>query len=295
MNKRKEHVIHKAHELFIEKGYHATSIQDILNHSGISKGSFYNYFPSKGDLFRAVFNSIYSKLTEERNALLIGEELDDIHVFTKQIELMMELNKKNKVFILIEDAFVSNDPDLILFIKQSKHLFLTWVHERFMNIFPEDKNPYLLDCAVLFTGILQNMIQTCSAMNETIPIKQMIDYCMDRIIILVEDVSSKGIQLLSPDHVHKLLPKSDYSDFFNNEFSVASLSLKKTIEKTLAKDDANLQTYLKLLYFIQEEIMNQKEPRVFLIKSALLSLRMCPQISESNEFEHYQQILSKMI
>lgn len=67
INKRKEQVIQKAHELFIEKGYHATSIQDILNHSRISKGSFYNYFPSKGDLFKAVFTSIHDQLEEGRN------------------------------------------------------------------------------------------------------------------------------------------------------------------------------------------------------------------------------------
>lgn len=293
MNKRKEHVVHMAHELFIEKGYHATSIQDILNRSGISKGSFYNYFASKGELFKAVFTSIHSQLEEERNALLIGEDLNDINIFSQQIHLSMTLNRKNKMLQLIEDALVSNDTELIIFIKQSRFLLLEWVHDRFINIFSEDKRPYLFDCAILFTGLLHNMLQVSTAMNETVSLKELIDYCMDRIQIMIEDVSSKGIQLFSPDKIHILLPNSDNIDFFNNEFSFATLSLKKTIEKVFMADDSNRSTYQKLLCFIQEEFMNTKEPREFLIESALLSLKMCPQINETKEFEHYYKIIRK--
>ncbi|MFK4315075.1 MULTISPECIES: TetR/AcrR family transcriptional regulator [unclassified Bacillus (in: firmicutes)] len=94
MNKKKKYVIDKAHELFIEKGYHATSIQDILNHSGISKGSFYNYFSSKGELFKTVFSSILEEIEIERDKLLIGEDYTDITVYIEQVILIMELNKK---------------------------------------------------------------------------------------------------------------------------------------------------------------------------------------------------------
>ncbi|WP_340011838.1 TetR/AcrR family transcriptional regulator [Paenibacillus sp. FSL H7-0690] len=295
INKRKEQVIQKAHELFIEKGYHATSIQDILNHSRISKGSFYNYFPSKGDLFKAVFTSIHDQLEEGRNGLLIGQDPSDIDIFAKQVQLVMKINKKNKLLQLVEDALVSNDPDLITFIKKTKFTLLTWVHERLLHIFSEDKKPYLLDGAIIFTGILQNMLQINSAMNEVITSQQIINYCTTLIQTIVEDVSEKGIQLISPDHVGKLLPVAEYTDFFNNDLSFATVSLKKIIDKSFAADDPSLSNALKLLYFIQEEIMNNKEPREFLIESALLSLKMCPQFNETKEFAHYQTVLSAML
>lgn len=295
INKRKEQVIHKAHELFIEKGYHATSIQDILNHSRISKGSFYNYFPSKADLFKAVFTSIHDQLEEGRNSLLIGQYPSDIKIFAEQIQLVMKINKKNKLLQLVEDALVSNDPDLITFIKKTKFSLLTWVYERFLHIFPADKKPYLLDGAIIFNGILQNMLQINSAMNEVITSEQIINYCTTLIQTIVEEVSQRGIQLISPDHVDKLLPASEYTDFFNNDLSFATISLKKIIERSFAPGDANLTNYLKLLYFIQEEIMNNKEPRQFLIESALLSLRTCPNLNETKEFKHYQDVLSKML
>jgi AcrR family transcriptional regulator len=295
INKRKEQVIHKAHELFIEKGYHATSIQDILNHSRISKGSFYNYFPSKGDLFKAVFTSIHIQLEEGRNSMLIGQDPSDINIFAEQVQLVMKINKKNRLLQLVEDALVSNDPDLITFIKKTKFNLLTWVYERFLHIFPADKKPYLLDGAIIFNGILQNMLQINSAMNEVITSKQIIDYCTTLIQTVVEEVSDMGIQLIAPEHVDKLLPAAEYSDFFNNDLSFATISLKKMIDRSFAPGDVNCTNYLKLLYFIQEEIMNNKEPREFLIESALLSLRTCPNLNETKEFKHYQDVLSKML
>jgi hypothetical protein len=33
--------------LMLEKGYHHTGIQDVLQAAGVPKGSFYYYFPSK--------------------------------------------------------------------------------------------------------------------------------------------------------------------------------------------------------------------------------------------------------
>lgn len=295
MNKRQKHVIQKAHELFIEKGYHSTSIQDILNHSQISKGSFYNYFPSKGELFKAVFTSIHDQLEEERNALLIGQDPSDIHIFAQQIQLIMRINKNNKMLQIVEDALVSNDPDLITFIKKTKFSFLAWVHERFLQIFPEDKKPYLLDGAIIFTGILQNMLQINNALNDVLSSKQIIDYCTDMIQTIIENVSAKGIQLISPENVDKLLPAAEYTDFFSNDLSFATLNVRKIIEKSLSADDPNLSSYLKLLYFIQEEIMNNKEPRTFLIESALLSLKTCLPLNEAKEFQHYQAVLAKML
>jgi len=295
INKRKQQVVLKAHELFIEKGYHATSIQDILNHSQISKGSFYNYFPSKSELLKAVFNAIQDQLEEGRNALLIGQDTSDIRIFAQQVQQAMKINRKNKLLQLTEDALVSNDPDLISFVKKTRFRTLTWVHERFMQIFSDDKKPYLMDGAIAFTGILQNMLQINNAINEIIPLEQTIDYCTDLIQTIITHISENGIVLISPEHVCRLFPSSEYNDFFNNDFSFATLGLKKIIEKTMASDEQCLTSSIQLLYFIQEEIMNHKKPRAFLIESALLSLTMHSQINETKEFEHYQAVLSTML
>ena len=61
MNDRKQHVVNMAHQLFINKGVQSTSVQDILEYSGISKGTFYNYFSSKHELLIALFTNLNKK------------------------------------------------------------------------------------------------------------------------------------------------------------------------------------------------------------------------------------------
>ena len=41
-------------DLFVERGYAATRVDDIAQHAGVSKGTLFLYFPSKEDLFKAV-------------------------------------------------------------------------------------------------------------------------------------------------------------------------------------------------------------------------------------------------
>src|SRR5690606_34032782 len=104
MNDRKQHVVKMAHQLLIDKGFQATSIQDILDYSGISKGTFYNYFSSKNELLIALFKTIYKKLEQDRNELLIGKDPTNIEIFIKQIELQMNTNRTNKLISLFEEV-----------------------------------------------------------------------------------------------------------------------------------------------------------------------------------------------
>lgn len=47
-------ILAKSGALFARKGYHATSMDDIVKKSGLSKGALYGYFKSKEDLFLAL-------------------------------------------------------------------------------------------------------------------------------------------------------------------------------------------------------------------------------------------------
>lgn len=52
-------------ELFIEKGFSATRLDDVAKRAGVSKGTLYLYFDSKEDLFKAVVREgIISKFVE---------------------------------------------------------------------------------------------------------------------------------------------------------------------------------------------------------------------------------------
>jgi AcrR family transcriptional regulator len=60
----REALVEAAHCLFMERDYDEVSIEEILRRSGVSRGALYHHFPSKLDLFRAVFEASESRVLE---------------------------------------------------------------------------------------------------------------------------------------------------------------------------------------------------------------------------------------
>lgn len=291
MYERKQQVIKSAHQLFIEKGYQATSIQDILDCSGISKGTFYNYFSSKSELLKAIFVTIHKKYESQRNELLIGENLADFNIFIKQVTLRMHAYKQNKLFTLIEEVLFSNDEDLKSYIKRYRIFELRWLYNRFCDLFGENYQPYLLDSAIMFSGILQHTFHYHTITNLSFNESEVIQYCVDRIKTIVEDVSLKKIQLLSPEHMKEWLPdclnhKQDFKDELLHNITI----IKKELTTIQNADDQ--KKFNQLLDFIQEELLLKDSPRGFLIESAILSLKSCSALNGFNELLALEKLLN---
>ena len=67
----------EAARLFAERGYHPTSVSDIVESLGVGKGVFYWYFTSKDELFVDILSSAHHEL-RRRQAAAIGDEADPI-------------------------------------------------------------------------------------------------------------------------------------------------------------------------------------------------------------------------
>lgn len=280
----------------MKKGYQATSIQDILDDSGISKGTFYNYFPSKSELFKAVFLFIQKKHEVRRNELLIGEDLADKEIFIKQIDLYVQSNKTNKLFSLIEEVFFSNDPDLKQFIKESRILQINWVFQRFKDLFGLDKSPYLLDCAVIFSGMLQHMFHFHHMANpSSFHYVEVIRYCVERITHIVEDVSRYQIQMLQPELLNKWAPDQlGKNEKFHEDIIHLSTSLQKKIHQVIT-DETKLKKYVQTVEFIEEELINSKSSRTFLLESSLLLLDTCQELKDTDELSKLKDLLNSHV
>jgi AcrR family transcriptional regulator len=63
-NLRKGEIIEKAAECFMQRGYHATSVDEVARHLGCTKGKVYYYYATKTDLFLDVHKEGMARLFE---------------------------------------------------------------------------------------------------------------------------------------------------------------------------------------------------------------------------------------
>jgi TetR/AcrR family transcriptional regulator, transcriptional repressor for nem operon len=61
----KENLIDSAIELIGTRSYNAVGVQELCEHAGVKKGSFYHFFPSKRDLTLEALDMIWAKFKEE--------------------------------------------------------------------------------------------------------------------------------------------------------------------------------------------------------------------------------------
>lgn len=81
----KERIIEESLKLFSVKGYMNTSITDIIEAVGTSKGGFYNHFKSKEQLFREMLSAA-RKIWRERNLYKIDDESRPLLKIQKLLE-----------------------------------------------------------------------------------------------------------------------------------------------------------------------------------------------------------------
>lgn len=88
----RQNIIEKSLQLFCVKGYFNTSINDILEATGLTKGGLYGHFASKEDLWYAVYDEA---LTIWRKVVFQGIQSgsDPLH----RIQTLIENDIKNKL------------------------------------------------------------------------------------------------------------------------------------------------------------------------------------------------------
>ncbi len=121
--KKRSEIARKAMEIFVSKGFQATTIQDIADAASMGKGTIYHYFRTKEEILMAVSIEIFLEMErslgaallrmdqpEERLTALILESLklnpdiENLYIITMELWLMNLRNSRHNDFMqMIKD------------------------------------------------------------------------------------------------------------------------------------------------------------------------------------------------
>lgn len=204
MNDRKLHVLLTAQRLFIDKGYVTTSIQDIIEAAQISKGTFYNYFSSKNECLMAIFEFAHEEAIVRRRELMHGKDKRDKNILAEQILVRMHVNREHNLLSIYEAVFYSGDNELRSFVRKRHLMELKWLTTRLTDVYGEEAEPYVLDCAVMILGVIQHLIHFLSSATEAIAIDDLVHFTIRRVDAIMEDMIRNEDTLLGNNYLAAL-------------------------------------------------------------------------------------------
>jgi TetR/AcrR family transcriptional regulator, cholesterol catabolism regulator len=79
-NARRAAVVRTAARVFAQRGYHGTSIDDLLEATGLTRGGLYHYMQGKQDLLTAVLDDLMDPLLERTAAILAEPASPEEHL-----------------------------------------------------------------------------------------------------------------------------------------------------------------------------------------------------------------------
>ncbi|GMK37304.1 hypothetical protein PCCS19_03570 [Paenibacillus sp. CCS19] len=291
MQVKKSDIITTAIRLFIEQGYHATSIQDILDQSNISRGTFYKHFQTKGELLREALLYSEERMYADRDRLLIGEEETNKELFIRQLEVMMTYRVENNINALIMDAVVSNDNEIHAFLKDIRQQWVSWLYVRLGQIFPEYRD-YLADATMLLTETLHNASQINAMIKRPKSMYEICDYCFSLGEEVLSSLKHKHIKLFDNEEFEQTLLSGEQTNFPYNDLALSTGNLKKLIEKSAGSSE-HKQFAIDLLQFVQDEAVSDN-PRKAVVSNALNTLMNVDELKQSNELVVYMDTLRKL-
>ena len=236
MNDRKRQVLFVAKKLFIDKGFNATSVQDILEDAKISKGTFYNYFSSKNECLKAILEDAQNESVIRRRELLVGRDKKDKNILAEQILVRMHVNRELNLLPIYEAVFYSNDEELRNFVKTSHLGELKWFAARLVDVYGEEAKPHSFDCSVMTFGMIQQLYHFWTfGSSEEMDIEKLVHFTFRRIDAIISDMIKQKDVLLEYHLLKPIAPTGISAKELKNDILKELIALKGNLEQKQMK------------------------------------------------------------
>ena len=280
MDERKMDVLPIATRLFAEKGYYATSVEEIAKESGMAKGSFYKLFHSKEDLLFDILTIIPQQIKQELTKIYSKSYSTPEEALTSFISRSLEnilSYQSHYVTSLFYEGAIFKNQELLGKMKKVHEEISMMLKKFFLHLYGDEIKDYIWDMSFLLKG---------SIMQYTVVLRQQLSKQeVERIAVLIStilDITAKG--LLERKPVSVLNEKYPFDCFMGEDTPfMKGQRIHKLFQrlaqvvKDLELDVSEKEEYQKTLSLLEEECV-KKEPKAFLLKALIHYLQSVPEL-----------------
>jgi TetR/AcrR family transcriptional regulator, cholesterol catabolism regulator len=297
-NERKIQFIETAMKLFAEKGYHFTSIQDIVEAWGISKGAFYHHFSSKEDLMLSIvkhyFEMMFSTFMNAKQ-----ENESEKEMLVKQITIQFEGIHSYKDFIQMMMAEqlpkISHDIQQYLF-KQRARTF-NWYCQRLIEVYGEKVERYVFDVVTMLNGMIREyMFYILFNPNMLLRSEEIARFIVRRLDAIVDSFEQHESPLLKKEMLCYFTEIEERERHARKKQIITHIARLKETLSSISLDKKTHHQLHSALDALEAELTNeQSAPREYVVKGILLYIESKKIQPLSNDLASLTEIVHEYI
>ncbi|AZN38708.1 TetR/AcrR family transcriptional regulator [Paenibacillus albus] len=271
MSLLKEKIIGSAMQIFSQKGYAATSIQDIANDCGIAKGSLYKIFASKEDLLVEVYRNRTQAMFEEANRIRSDLSMSPRERFVlqthRQFKFFLEFKYSIKDFYELP---MNEDGVFSKFLQQMRSQMLVNYAELMITVYGPEIENNKWDIIALYSGILKEYMIMTTLITSPFDYDRMANFVVDRMDEMVAGIRSSELEPILDEEV--------MSKFVANGMHGCRVPTGEQLHASLTKLTATIQELQvtnarkaelhEAAHLLQEEADDER-PRMVLVRALI--------------------------
>lgn len=271
MDKREE-IMKAAIHLFSEKGYSATSVQEIAHECKISKGTLYNFFESKEELLIRVIQHNYEKMLSQAEHLNLDESLPLKERLIQKIVVQFDGVRENKDYMsmLLRALPPHDNPKISSLMKRIQFTMTNWYKDCLIEAYGKDVEPYIWDLAVMLQGVLKEYTTLIFRDNKNIHFEDVARFVVERFNTIVQNTQDAS----------SVLTESEMEDYEEFKTHLRTKTPEEQLEHLFEEIRGSIaeaagiserEEYISAVDTLHKEVYKES-PRRFLVKSILLYL-----------------------
>ncbi|AJS60439.1 TetR/AcrR family transcriptional regulator [Paenibacillus sp. IHBB 10380] len=273
MSVTKQKILDSAMRFFLEKGYLATSIQNIADDCGVSKGSIYNFFNSKEDLFIEVLMLQQHRMVEQIHTIRADQTLSLREVFIRETQCQIEFFLDNSFIMQEMKKLTVPDGKIGPFLFRLRANLLKYNKESLVRVFGEHIKPNIWDLIIIYNGIVREFIFLLIFENKSLitrDIAVFVVQCMDEMATNMK--IKKRLPLLQDSDMREYLQCALNGEQVPDRTRILDLiqCLISTI-KELPITNSEKKELQEATLLLQEELACE-QPKLVLIRALLVFL-----------------------
>lgn len=146
---RKWQIRYSAKDVFLRKGFHNTTMEDVIVNSGMSKGGVYRYYKSTTDiLYDLMEDGCEYRFEIVDHFLSVNKNLDKYDIISEVIvDKILDDNELSKVYTIFlqEKQYDENLEKLFQKLKEETFIYLNKLFKKFGLDFNYDEYDFLTD------------------------------------------------------------------------------------------------------------------------------------------------------